>query len=249
MEALLSAKQVQELLNVDRTTIYRMLKDGRLTGVKVGEQWRFSSREVEDLLSLGVSHAAGAAPASVSALPLHCVKPIQDVFAEVAEVVSVTTDKDGNPLTRISNLCDFCKLILGSEAGRQACIDSWRRLAEQKNSAPEFTTCHAGLQYTRARIEVGGELIAILVAGQFYVQKPDPNDEKERLLALAGKYDIDEGLLKQAAERISVLDEQKILQLSGWLERVAYTFEQISSERADLMSRLRRIAEMSIINP
>ena len=48
---LLTAKQVQELLHVDRTTIYRMLKDGRLTGIKVGQHWRFSEQEVDDLVS------------------------------------------------------------------------------------------------------------------------------------------------------------------------------------------------------
>ena len=46
---LLTAKQVQDLLHVDRTTIYRMLKDGRLNGVKVGKHWRFSAQEVNDL--------------------------------------------------------------------------------------------------------------------------------------------------------------------------------------------------------
>ena len=50
MEELLTTKQVLDILQVDRTTIYRMLKDGRLSGVKVGQQWRFPRSEVEDLL-------------------------------------------------------------------------------------------------------------------------------------------------------------------------------------------------------
>lgn len=250
MEALFSAKQVQELLNVDRTTIYRMLKDGRLTGVKVGQHWRFSSREVNDLLSSGVPRVVDTElPLPANVLPLHCMQPVQDVFAEIAEVGSVTTDQEGNPLTRLSNSCDFCKLILGSDEGRQSCIASWRMLAEQKDSAPEFTSCHASLQYARARIEVGGELIAILVAGQFYTQSPNAEEETERLRALSQKYHIDENLLVQASRQIPVLDDRKIPQIRGWLERVARTFEQISSERADLMSRLRQIAEMSVINP
>jgi excisionase family DNA binding protein len=250
MEALLSAKQVQELLNVDRTTIYRMLKDGRLTGVKVGQHWRFSIQEVNDLLSSGAVRAVDSGtPASANVLPLHCMQPVQDVFAEIAQVGSVTTDKDGKPLTNISNSCDFCKLILGSSEGRQACIASWSQLAGRKAAAPEFTSCHAGLQYARARIELGGELIAILVAGQFYVEAPDAENEAVRLRALAGKYQIDETLLTQATARIPVLDDRKIPQISGWLERVAYTFEQISAERATFMDRLRQIAEMSVINP
>ena len=161
---LLTAKQIQELLHVDRTTIYRMLKDGRLTGIKVGQRWRFSTQEVDELLSGAIHLDDESLPVSVDALPLHCMQPVQDVFAEIAEVGAVTASVDGQPLTRISNSCDFCKLIMGSEDGRQACIESWRTLAQQTNQSPEFISCHAGLQYARARIEVGGVLIAILVA-------------------------------------------------------------------------------------
>ena len=49
-DTLLTTRQVQELLRVDRITVYRMLNDGRLKGVKIGQQWRFPAREVERLL-------------------------------------------------------------------------------------------------------------------------------------------------------------------------------------------------------
>ena len=182
-----------------------------------------------------------------SVLPLHCIQPVQDVFAEIAEIGSVTTDTNGVPLTHISNSCDFCKLIMGSEGGRAACNESWRKLAEQENEATEFTTCHAGLQYARARIEVQGELVSILVAGQFYVQEPDAEEEGRRIEQLAQKYHIDKDLLKQASKQISVLSDRTIVQIGGWLERVAKTFEQISSERTSLIGRLKQIAEMSVI--
>jgi len=248
MDNLLTAKQVQDLLNVDRTTIYRMLKDGRLAGVKVGQHWRFGAREVNDILTGTTRVSETDAPLPKNTLPLHCVQPMQDVFAEVAEVGAVTADKDGNALTRVSNSCDFCKLIIGSDEGRAACNESWRKLVNQKDESPEFTTCHAGLQYARARIEVQGELIAILIAGQFYVQEPDAHEENQRIRALAQKYRISEDLLLQASKQISTLNDRKISQISGWLERVAGTFEQISSERVNLMGRLRQIAEMSALN-
>ncbi|MFZ5820246.1 MAG: PocR ligand-binding domain-containing protein [Chloroflexota bacterium] len=246
MDTLLTARQVQDLLKVDRTTIYRMLQDGRLTGVKVGFQWRFHAREVEELISGSVRLGGDNEAVSAGVLPLHCVQPMQDVFAEIAEVGSVTTDKDGQPLTRLSNSCDFCKLILGSENGRQACIDSWRQLAQQKGQAAAFVTCHAGLQYACACIEVGGDVVASLVAGQFYVAVPDRPEETERIQALAEKFGISPALLSQAAQHIPVLDERKVSQIGEWLKRVARTFEQISSERANLMKRLRQIAAMSV---
>jgi excisionase family DNA binding protein len=243
---LLTAKQVQDLLKVDRTTIYRMLKDGRLNGVKVGQQWRFYTSGVNELLAGTRRSGENEVPVSVEMLPLHCVQPIQDVFGEIARVGAVTADKEGQPLTKISNSCDFCKLILGSNEGRQACIQSWKHLVNQEEAAPEFTTCHAGLQYARARIEVRGELIAILIAGQFYIDFPEPEEQQERLQKLAKKFSIDPSLLTQASRQISVLDARNVPQISGWLEQVAHTFEQVSNERADLMGRLRQIAEMSV---
>lgn len=245
MDTLLSAKQVQEILKIDRTTIYRMLKDGRLMGVKVGGQWRFSSQKVDEMLSGGMETQVDTRPVSIEALPLHCIQPIQDVFAEVAGIGSVTTDQEGRPLVRISNACDFCKLILGSEDGRQACIQSWKQLAQQKGTAHEFYTCHAGLRYAKAPIQIHGETVAILIAGQFYLQEPDKAEEEKRLRKLAETYHIDDALLSQAASRLIVLDEHKKSQIGNWLEQVAHTFKQVSEERADLMGRLQQIAEVS----
>jgi excisionase family DNA binding protein len=243
---LLTAKQAQELLKLDRTTIYRMLKDGRLNGVKVGRQWRFYTSEVNDLLAGARRLGENEVPISVEILPLKCMQTVQDVFSEIAGVGAVTTDVDGQPLTHISNSCDFCKLILGTEEGRQACISSWRKLAEQKDAAPEFVACHAGLEYARAHIKVNGIMIAMIIAGQFYVVSPTSAEERNCFHRLAGTYSIDENLLAQAARQIPVLDSRKVPQLSNWLEKVAHTFEQIGSERADLMGRLRQIAEMSV---
>lgn len=243
---LLTAKQTQELLKVDRTTIYRMLKDGRLKGVKVGQRWRFYTNDVNEMLVGAKRFSDSDMPLIADILPLRCVQSVQDVFAEIAQVGAVTADKNGQPLTKISNSCGLCKLILGSDEGRQACIESWRHLVEQEDAAPEFTTCHAGLKYARARIEVQGELIAILVAGQFYVHSPEPEEQEECLRALSKKYSIDLSLLTQASQQITVLDSAKVPQISGWLERVAHTFEQIGYERASLMGRLRQIAEMSV---
>ena len=252
MDDLLTAKQVQDLLKVDRTTIYRMLDDGRLTGVKVGHQWRFSSQDVQAIL-------AGARPTSsddkkepavwVDMLPLHCVQPIQNVFAEIANIGAVTTAPGGEPLTQISNSCRFCNLILASEAGKQACVGSWRSLSRQSEAQPRFVTCHAGLQYARARIEVNNTLAAMLVAGQFHASEEDRQDALDKVRSLAEAYGIDPASLAEAAQDIPILDERHRAQLSTWLKSVAHTFEQIGSERAELLGRLQRIAEMSTIEP
>lgn len=250
MDELLTTKQVQAHLQVDRTTIYRMLKDGRLTGIKIGKHWRFSQEEVQNLLSGGT--AARTKPenqtVSTEVLPLYCVRTIQEVFAELAEVGVVTTEMDGTPLTDISNSGRFCNLIYGSESGRQACMASWRKLAQPAEKRTPFVPCHAGLQYARARIEVHEEATAMLFAGQFYVEPPDPAEQAARVRELAFKHGLDLGELAEAVQDISILDEHKRNEIGAWLERVAGTFEHVGRERADLLDRLQRIADMSAFN-
>jgi excisionase family DNA binding protein len=245
MEELLTAKQVQVTLKVDRTTIYRMLKDGRLKGVKVGSQWRFPASEVQVLLAGGHHLPIEERIVTADILPWSYVQSAQDVFAEMAEIGSVITDSRGMPLTRVSNSCDFCNLILASEKGKQACLRSWQQLAHQPNVAPEFTACHAGLQYARARITVCGETIASLVAGQFYSKESDPIETEKQVEALAQEYRLDPSLLRMAASHVRVLDQRLVNEITHWLSRMARTFEQFAMERAEMISRLHHIAEMS----
>lgn len=120
-------------------SLYRMLKDGRLRGVKVGSQWRVPRNVLESLISASPEPEVVEAervmdPSEV--FPFHCLQVIQDVFAEILDVGSLTTDLDGQPLTEISNSCEFCDLILESPSGREACIQSWRRLAQTPKSDP-----------------------------------------------------------------------------------------------------------------
>jgi excisionase family DNA binding protein len=244
MDQLLTVKEVQYLLKVDRITVYRMLKDGRLTGIKIGTQWRFSREEIDALLSLG-AHSDPPTPAAAQVLPLHCVQMIQDVFAEVAEVSAITTTAAGVPLTPFSRPCAFCRLILDSPAGRQGCQATWQRLAAEGNTPREFVTCHAGLQSTGATITVDNAPVATIIAGQFYLAPPAPGEEAARVRTLAMRYGIDPQVLQEAAATVPVLDARLRERLPGWLASVAHTFAAISRERAALMGRLRTIAAMS----
>jgi len=251
MDELLTARQVQDLLKVDRTTVYRMLRDGRLTGVKIGQLWRFSRQEVDAFVTgIHLPEARDEKRDSTlctQVLPMHCVQAIQDVFAEVAQVGCITTAPNGEPVTKISNSCRFCSLILSTNAGREGCIASWRRLAERPEQKPKFADCHAGLRHAYARIEVDGQFIATLIAGQFRTDLLGEVEEQRRIQRLADSCSLDPKALADAARELPALDERKRQQISGWLERVAQTFSDIGRERAELMNRLRRIAAISTI--
>ncbi|MCA9972612.1 MAG: PocR ligand-binding domain-containing protein [Anaerolineales bacterium] len=248
MDDLLTTRQVQDLLQVDRTTVYRMLKDERLTGVKVGQQWRFHRHEVEAMLGLTPAPTAPESPKPTlprEVLPLNCVQAVQDVCAEIGEIGAVTTDTAGVPLTRISNCGPFCALVLASKTGRRACEASWYKLAQQADDAPRFLTCHAGLQYARARIKLNGANSAMLIAGQFYTIPPNRVSRDQEVRTLAEQHQIDADALVEASHQLVYLDDRKRSEITRWLKKVANAFEQIGRERAELMGRLKSIAAMS----
>jgi excisionase family DNA binding protein len=243
MEELITTKQVQDLLQVDRITIYRMLKDGRINGVKVGNQWRFQRSEIEKLFSLGTSTKSEIT--SVDLLPLHCIGVVQDVFADIVEVGAVTTDVEGQPLTEISNSCKMCDLILGSEKGQRACISSWKRLAQTPIGDPKFFKCHAGFQYARGRIDHEGQLTSILVGGQFLVNQDDLDQFSSNMGNLSGKYEIDQKDMQDALDTVRVIGAGKQSKIKDWIKKIAGTFEILTSERAELLDRLKSISELS----
>ena len=50
-EQLLTLEQVAEYLNVDKFTVYRLLNDKELPAFKVGNQWRFKRKLLENWLT------------------------------------------------------------------------------------------------------------------------------------------------------------------------------------------------------
>ena len=245
MEELITINQLKDILQVDRLTVYRMLKDGRIRGVKVGRQWRVPRSEVTELVKglPGLGPEIELRPSEI--LPVHCLQVIQDVFAEMVGVGSLTTDDSGEPLTFVSNPCEFCSLILEQPSGRAACVASWRKLARSQTDEPELTTCHAGLQYARAPIEQNGRRVGIQFAGQFNFGEPDETEEGHRVAELADAHGIDQEKLSRAAKSIHRLQPSDRARVGRWLARVAETFEIIAVERADLIGRLESIANLS----
>lgn len=49
-EQLLTLEQVAKYLNVDKFTVYRLLNDKELPAFKVGNQWRFKRKLIENWL-------------------------------------------------------------------------------------------------------------------------------------------------------------------------------------------------------
>ena len=253
MDDLLTTRQLQDLLRVDRITIYRMLNDGRLSGFKVGGQWRFSRTEIEVWLQEQQSRAGRAAGLGLPAdgplpfsqtLPLSCIRAIQVVCAEAMGIALVTTDMNGTPLSGVSNSCDFCALILATEHGQLGCSNSWRQ-----QTHGHVRSCPAGLLCASLPISVGGQPVAITAACQFVAPgaKVDKWARQSHLADLAQSLSLPEADLWAAADSVRAMAEGQLLRVPRLLQRVADTFSELGRERLELLGRLDKIAEMSRI--
>ncbi len=240
MDQLLTVREVQDALKIDRVTVYRMLKDGRLTGTRVGRQWRFARAAIAALTAT----RASAPAADVEVLPAHCVQLVQDVFAEIAEVGALTVDPAGQPITAPSGECAFCALIQASPAGRAACSGAWYAAARSGPSTA-FATCHAGLQAWAAPVMVAGEHVATLIACRFYTAPPQPAEELQRVTEVASACGIPRHALDEAAQSVPVLDARRRALLGYWVEHTAAALAGMGQERAQLVGRLRAIAALS----
>jgi excisionase family DNA binding protein len=250
VDDLLTTRQLQELLQVDRITIYRMLNDGRLHGFKVGGQWRFSRQEIEAWLQEqrveweGAEESDRAAEAALPSrvLSLSCVQAIQSVCAEALGIAVITIELDGTPYTDISNSCQFCTLILSSKEGKRRCTAAWQSVA---NGKPR--DCHAGLFCVGAPVEVDGQPVAITAGCQFAVQPADGEQPAwwSNLPTLIAELGLQEQDVRTAARSVRLVPEDHLDRISRLLVRVADTFAEIGRERLSLLSRLEYIAEVS----
>lgn len=54
LEPLFTIKDLDTYLQVSTTTVYRLIKDGALTGTRIGQSLRFTRKNIEDLVELCV---------------------------------------------------------------------------------------------------------------------------------------------------------------------------------------------------
>ncbi len=167
---LLTAREVQDVLHIDRSTVYRMADDGRLPAIRVGKQWRFPRDEILALLTqtspsavldrLPVSRPEGS-PRLDTAVATAAI----DVASELLGVMMVITDMTGQPVTHIANPCPWFVEHRDDPELMATCTAEWHQLADAHDFEPEFQIGAAGFECARAFIRAGRELVGMVLAG------------------------------------------------------------------------------------
>lgn len=250
MTDLLTTKELQAILHVDRTTIYRMAESGRLPSIKVGGQWRFPRQQIDGWLR---QRTAASAPQSAQAsmldgpaaeiFPLECVQLIQDSFADALGVMILLTDLEGHSITRPSNACGLYSAAETSPKARQRCLELWTRIAHEPSMAPRFLESHLGLLCARGLIRVGSEIRTMLVLGG--IAPPAWPPDEQHIARIAADLELPPDLLCEHIDQVHRLDPSEYARVLSFVQRIADILAHIAQERLELSSRLQRIAEIS----
>ena len=256
MSELLTTREVQNILKVDRITVYRMLQDGRLKGVKIGQQWRFAREEVQRLFNgqtsasgeAGASSAAEAQPAlSAATLPVHCLQTVQNLFSSVSALGSLVIDAAGEPVTAMSGTCALCRMLQESPAGAQACRSAWREMAAGSANGERQFTCHAGLTSITAPILDGNTLVGWMLVGQALLSDADAQALLDQAAELARRFALPVSAVQESIRKAPVIPSGKHDQMHSWVKDASRAMESILQERTGFIVRMQRIADLTQI--
>ena len=196
-EHLVGAEQIQDLLGVDRSTVYRMAHDGRLPAVKVGRQWRFPLDEVQQRLRIDSPPDCDVQAADLPLDPV-VVEPLVSVVAEALGVMMVVADMRGTALFPVVNPCPWFVEHGDDPEVLEACTAERRELAASLDFTPRFRPNQFGYECARAFIRSDVALVGMVVGGGV---APGREDDPEGLHHLdeRGRARALEGLSKVAA--------------------------------------------------
>lgn len=224
----LTARDVQELIRVDRSTIYRMAESGRLPAIKVGRQWRFPADEIEAWLNAsGNGRSSPAAPSTT--------QEIADLFADLFDVMVVVTDIDGNPITEVSNPNGYFSAISSEAAALDRCIAEWKALGGEYDFEQRLRPSHLGFLCTRAFVRRGNTLVGMVISGG--IAPDDWPPTLSAIEAIARESRVPLALIQQSIEQVHRIDHDAQQRLLRALPTLARHLSTISTEQQQISNR------------
>lgn len=188
---LLTTRDVQSLIKVDRSTIYRMAEDGRLPAIKVGRQWRFPEDRLHEWLHRHESKPAVSVADTVAPLrdliAPESMQALTGLLGDLLGVMVLVTDMAGHPLAEVGNPCGLFAAAHRHPGVMQRCILGWREMADEPDMEPHWKPTPLGFLCARTLVRVGDQLKGMVLAGGIApVAWPPGAAEVKRLAADLG---------------------------------------------------------------
>lgn len=248
---MLTAKDVQSILHVDRSTVYRMAEAGQLPAVKVGRQWRFPSDQMHQWLNnqsatginISKQNPAGALQNTVnnieSLLPLECIQLIQDTFADMLDVMIIITDMSGHPVTKVSKPCGPFNAIKEIPNALEKCIEDWAHFGEIIEMEPKLIRSHLGLLGTRGLIREGLTLKGMVIVGGIAPSEWPP--APEHIASIAAEFGVPANTFDPYLTQVSYLSKTQQARVLTIVQQIANIIAHIITERREIVGKLNAI--------
>jgi excisionase family DNA binding protein len=239
----LTTKDLQDLIRVDKSTIYRMAEDGRIPAVKVGRQWRFPEDAVRQMLGQGPA----TEPSSVQRTLLASLDPdttqaVADLAAEVFEAMVVVTGMDGRPMTEVANPCGLFSAVASEPKVLPRCIETWAHYGDVPDLVPAFRPSQFGFLCARTFVRVGNELLGMMIVGGIApdVWPPPP----AAITATAAGFGVEPTVLTDHIDEVYHLDATGRTRILDLLPRFGVLLSRMAESSSSLVGRLDAIASL-----
>ena len=243
MTTFLTSQEMQDLISVDRSTVYRMAEDGRLPGVKIGRQWRFPADRVAEQLGMAVAPPMQTdlvAPTADRSGLSGVIQPevaqsVADLMGDLFGVMAVITDMNGQPITAVANPCGYYAAIANQPAAVEACLSQWRLFADEPHVAPRWVRTHLGFLCARTFVWVDLKPVGMIVVGG--VTPPVWPPPQEHVEAIADEVGVPHRVLLDAVEQTWSIDIEQQRRVLRLLPQMGDLISHLASARSQLAHR------------
>lgn len=146
------------------------------------------------------------------------LQDIQDKFAKIVGLSTVTVELDGTPVVNTSNFTSWCSLIRSSEEGYKRCrnCDSVGGEMAMVAGKPVIYSCHTGLVDVAAPIIVNDNYLGCMLCGQVR-SKNFKRSENVDVSRLSSELNLSVDDLNNALSEVPEVDYEKIMVSADFL--------------------------------
>lgn len=241
MTTYLTTKDLQGLIRVDKSTIYRMAEDGRIPAIKVGRQWRFPQEAVRTWL--GDGDGAASDPRLSALISSDVADALVEVVADALGVMTVLTDLDGTPISRVGNACGLFAALSADPAVLPRCVAAWGHYGATPDLVPRFTPSEFGFLCSRAFVRSGHLLLGMVIVGGLAPEVWPPTPET--IAALAADLGVPPEQFREHADEVYRLgpgDQARVLEV---LPKVAVLVSHLADQGGRVAGTLSAIVDLA----
>ncbi|MCA9892126.1 MAG: PocR ligand-binding domain-containing protein [Anaerolineae bacterium] len=263
-DQLLTTKEVEHLVQLNRVTIYRLIRTEGFPALKVGGQWRFPKEEVENwiadhgrvtethhgpqIVGLDDEHDV-----SLDVEPAELLRSIEiisllEAFSFTVELSIAVFDIDGKMLVDYPGYQHpFCQFVRQIDPTHGSCFGRHHLLLDEKHTqeSPVAFDDIPGLHYLQAPIWTDQVQVGYIVMGPLVMENSDPELVRHGLETLAKRYSASsDGLIKQF-ETVRRFSNDQVRILTTLLSQIVSNMLEVVHRRTDAVQRLNTIARLA----